>query len=140
MSGPLSPMMLNAYPRPSICHVPDTSGLPSAVRGAGAVRFGLPSAVRGIPGVGCFSHWAPRGALIIRTNSVTIARFIRPPLRMRNPSFRVLGPASHISLRLWFRFDYTGIAVQYVALVLKGGPSCDGLEKPGWRLRVCCSP
>ena len=39
---------------------PDRSGLPSGVRGAGAVRIGLPSAVRGIPGVG-LSHWAATG-------------------------------------------------------------------------------
>jgi hypothetical protein len=47
---------------------------------AGAVRFGLPSGVRGMPGVGCFSHWAAAGTPIIRTNSVTSARFISPPL------------------------------------------------------------
>jgi hypothetical protein len=33
-------------------HSPEKSGLPPAVRGAGAARFGLPSGVRGIPGVG----------------------------------------------------------------------------------------
>jgi hypothetical protein len=38
--------------------IPEKSGLPSAVRGAGAVRFGLPSAVRGMPGVRSFSHCA----------------------------------------------------------------------------------
>jgi hypothetical protein len=36
----------------STCQTPDRSGLPSAVRGGGAVRFGLPSLVRGMPGVG----------------------------------------------------------------------------------------
>src|SRR5688572_10794552 len=35
---------------------PAIDGLPSAVRGAGAVRSARPSAVRGIPGVGFFSH------------------------------------------------------------------------------------
>src|SRR5579871_3931499 len=39
-------------------HSPDRSGLPSGIRGTGAVRFGFPSAVRGMPGVGKFSHWA----------------------------------------------------------------------------------
>ena len=33
-------------------HMPDKSGFPSAVRGAGADRLGLPSGVRGTPGVG----------------------------------------------------------------------------------------
>src|SRR6516162_6164078 len=32
--------------------IPDRSGLPSAVFGAGAESFGFPSGVRGIPGVG----------------------------------------------------------------------------------------
>jgi hypothetical protein len=32
-------------------HKPDKSGLPSAVLGAGAARFGLPSGSRGTPGV-----------------------------------------------------------------------------------------
>ena len=50
--------MLRSYLNELLCHRPERSGLPSAVRGAGAVRFGLPSAVRGMPGVGCFSHCA----------------------------------------------------------------------------------
>ena len=33
-------------------HMPLRSGLPSAVRGAGADMLGLPSGVRGTPGVG----------------------------------------------------------------------------------------
>src|SRR5688572_2991473 len=37
---------------------PDRSGLPSAVRGAGADRFAFPSPVRGMPGVGCVNHCA----------------------------------------------------------------------------------
>src|SRR5439155_16742341 len=45
----------------SHCHRPVRSGLPSAARGAGALRFGLPSAVRGIPGVGRCSHCAASG-------------------------------------------------------------------------------
>src|SRR6476660_2393518 len=43
-------------------HTPDRSGCPSAVTGAGALRFGLPSAGRGTPGVGVFSHWAETDA------------------------------------------------------------------------------
>src|SRR5947207_1177691 len=46
----------------SISQMPDRSGFPSAVRGAGALRSGLPSAARGTPAVGYFSHWAERVA------------------------------------------------------------------------------
>ena len=42
----------------SMSHMPEKSGLPSAVRGAGALRFGFPFANRGTPAVGYFSHWA----------------------------------------------------------------------------------
>ena len=38
--------------------MPDKSGLPSVVRGAGASRIGSPLAVRGTPGVECFGHCA----------------------------------------------------------------------------------
>ena len=41
-----------AEPEPSTCHIPERSGLPSEIRGAGAVRFGVPSGRRGTPGVG----------------------------------------------------------------------------------------
>jgi len=34
------------------CHMPVKSGLPSGVRGAGALRSGFPVAVRGVPAVG----------------------------------------------------------------------------------------
>ena len=40
------------------CQMPEKSGLPSAVLGAGAFRFALPSGRRGIPGVGRFNHCA----------------------------------------------------------------------------------
>src|SRR5262249_48247256 len=50
---------LKSYPyspvRPAR-QMPDKSGLPSAVRGAGAERFGLPSGKRGTPGVGWLIH------------------------------------------------------------------------------------
>src|SRR2546425_235006 len=42
-------------------HMPEKSGVPSAVLGDGAVKFGEPSALRGTPGVGRCSHWAVRG-------------------------------------------------------------------------------
>src|SRR5258708_34653624 len=34
------------------CHIPEKSGLPPAVRGAGALRLGFPYGVRGTPPVG----------------------------------------------------------------------------------------
>src|SRR6266853_2133929 len=40
--------------------IPDRSGLPSGIFGAGAERFGFPSGVRGTPGVGDF-HCADAG-------------------------------------------------------------------------------
>src|ERR1700737_903246 len=41
--------------------MPDRSGLPSRVRGAGAERFGFPSAVRGIAPAGTLVHCAISG-------------------------------------------------------------------------------
>jgi hypothetical protein len=38
--------------------MPDRSGLPSAARGAGALRFGCPAGVRGTPAVGYGGHCA----------------------------------------------------------------------------------
>jgi hypothetical protein len=43
--------------------MPDKSGVPSGILGAGPERFGVPSALRGIPGVGWFSHCAASGVL-----------------------------------------------------------------------------
>src|SRR5262245_38689187 len=40
------------------CQIPERLGFPSAVRGAGASRFGWPFSSRGIPGVGYFTHCA----------------------------------------------------------------------------------
>src|SRR5712691_9957588 len=47
-------------------HMPERSGLPLAVRGAGPRRSTLPSAVRGAPGVGNFTHWALRWGAFTR--------------------------------------------------------------------------
>src|SRR5262245_19251769 len=41
-----------------VSHMPEKSGLPSRVRGVGAVRLTFPSRVRGTPAVGYFSHCA----------------------------------------------------------------------------------
>jgi len=40
----------------AVIHSPDRSGLPFAMRGAGAAMSTLPSAFRGTPAVGAFSH------------------------------------------------------------------------------------
>src|SRR5262249_17258578 len=56
-----SAAMLRSYLREILCQIPDRSGLPSVVRGAGAVRSGLPSAVRGVPGAGWSIHCAASG-------------------------------------------------------------------------------
>src|SRR5262249_44713370 len=61
--GLRSAAILRSYLREILCQIPDRSGLPLALRGAGAVRSGLPSAVRGMPGVGRFTHCACRGAV-----------------------------------------------------------------------------
>src|ERR1700686_359976 len=54
------------YLTPAVSQMPDRSGLPSAVFGAGADRFGFPSGVRGTPGVGEFSHCAESGTHVER--------------------------------------------------------------------------
>src|ERR1700736_3634649 len=53
--------------------MPDRSGLPSAVRGAGADRFGLLSGVRGMPGDFIVSHCAAKGADSKNAKVVTAA-------------------------------------------------------------------
>src|SRR5438132_14005944 len=45
-----------------VCHTPERSGCPPAVRGERAARFGLPSRPFGTPGVGWLIHWAATGA------------------------------------------------------------------------------
>src|SRR5262245_25158132 len=52
--------------------MPEKSGRPSVIFGAGAVRFGLPSGRRGIPGVGCFTHCALVDA-VNNTRTVIVA-------------------------------------------------------------------
>src|SRR5215472_7891577 len=41
-----------------VSQMPEKSGLPSAVRGAGADKLGFPSAALGTPAVGYFNHCA----------------------------------------------------------------------------------
>jgi hypothetical protein len=72
---------------------PDKSGLPSAVRGAGALRFGLPSAECGTPGVGYFNHWADEDALATRMTRMTkIGDVDREALDRLNSRIRTLLP------------------------------------------------
>ena len=62
---------------PAERHRPVSSGRPSAVRGAGAERFGLPSAVRGIPGVASVSHCADaNGVADANKTNVASGRFM----------------------------------------------------------------
>src|SRR3984893_13221235 len=58
-AGPASvpPPAGPSCPSPRI-QIPERSGLPSAVRGAGAVKSGLPSGVLGTPAVGYVGHCA----------------------------------------------------------------------------------
>src|SRR5881409_2149348 len=72
---------LRSYFSELLCQIPDKSGLPSAVRGAGAARFGLPSALRGMPGVGYFSHCAVSGVASTAKMIGNMTRFIRCLLR-----------------------------------------------------------
>ena len=61
-------------PAPARIQMPEKSTLPSAVRGAGASRFGFPSAVRGTPGVGYDGHCAPiEGASVAIRSAITPA-------------------------------------------------------------------
>src|SRR5713226_25989 len=50
--GLRSAAMFTRYFGPLACQIPDKSGLPSGVLGAGTERFGLPSGSRGMPLVG----------------------------------------------------------------------------------------
>src|SRR5881396_788412 len=72
---------LRSYFSELLCQIPDKSGLPSAVRGAGAARLGLPSALRGVPGVGYFSHCAVSGVASAAKMIGNMTRFIRYLLR-----------------------------------------------------------
>src|SRR4029453_1593183 len=88
-SGFRSAAMLREYFGDTLFHRPERSGLPSAVRGAGAVRLGFPSAVRGIPGVGTFSHCANAGVAVhpamtkYETKAKRARTFIDPPRDLR---------------------------------------------------------
>src|SRR5687767_10255184 len=77
-AGRRSDAILRRYPGcGDAIHRPERSGLPSAVRGAGAVRLGLPSAERGMPGVRSFSHCACGAVLnakVARAMAIVLVR------------------------------------------------------------------
>jgi hypothetical protein len=59
-------------PEFSISHTPEKFGLPSAVLGVGAPRFGKPLGVLGTPAVGYFSHWLESRAGIAKKMAALI--------------------------------------------------------------------
>jgi hypothetical protein len=67
-----------------ISQMPEKSTLPSAVRGAGAVRLGWPSASRGTSGVVYFGHCAETDADTAANNAkktiLPATDLIQPPL------------------------------------------------------------
>ena len=77
--GPPRPRPPPPPPAPPRIQMPEKSTLPSAVRGAGASRFGVPSALRGTPGVGYEGHCAP-----IEGASVAISSAVTPAVKSRH--------------------------------------------------------
>src|SRR5712691_7903870 len=80
------------FARVSQPHMPLRSGLPSAVSGAGADRFGVSSSLRGTPGVVYSSHWAelaPGSAppIIIAAHSRRHVVRMTSHLRVRGPRY-----------------------------------------------------
>src|SRR6267154_2120507 len=64
---------------------PASSGLPSDVRGAGAVRLGLPSAVRGTFGVGTVSHCADAVELMAKAMAIAGIVIVRARIAFLPP-------------------------------------------------------
>ena len=58
-------------------HMPEKSGFPSAVRGAGAEKSGVPSAFFGTPFVGYPSHCACKAGVMARDNRRVAERMVR---------------------------------------------------------------
>jgi hypothetical protein len=53
-----------------VSQIPEKSGLPFAMRGAGADESTMPSAFRGMPAVGYVNHWAAVGVdMHVRPNA-----------------------------------------------------------------------
>src|SRR5215470_16617222 len=80
----------------AVSHTPDKSGLPSAVRGAGAFKSTLPSDVFGTPGAENAGHCAWSGARAIadttsvdaRRSFFTVCIVIVRPRRCQKPRGR----------------------------------------------------
>src|SRR4249919_1689928 len=75
-------------PPPARVQIPEKSTLPSAVRGAGASRFGFPSAVRGTPAVGYDGHCAPIEGTTVAVRNATTLALPRPDLIRQPPAAR----------------------------------------------------
>src|SRR5436190_6867773 len=69
--------------------IPEKSGLPSGVFGAGAFRFAVPFARRGIPGVGRFNHCAcAADAATTNTTDARVTRSVTVVLLISTPECR----------------------------------------------------
>src|SRR5258705_13638328 len=69
---------------PGALQIPEKSGLPSRVLGAGADRSAFPFLVRGIPGAGWLIHCAAAGSVMNASTEIlrkkpTLVRCISPP-------------------------------------------------------------
>src|SRR5579859_7370957 len=98
-SGLRSAAIFCKYFTPGLCHTPERSGLPSALRGAGAARFGLPSLVRGVDLSGSFNHCAAKGDSARNSNSAPPKPFftkIEPPRCPRDYMSNGQGSTSQI--------------------------------------------
>ncbi len=65
-------------------HIPDRSGLPSAVRGAGAARLGVPSDFFGTSFVGYPSHWPCKAGVMASAKSTAVESTLVGPGTIRN--------------------------------------------------------
>src|SRR5262249_37078878 len=72
-------------------HMPERSGLPLAVRGAGEDRFGLPSEVFGTLGVGYPSHCAGSVATMLSESRIVRVKMAREVLFAISTSYRLTG-------------------------------------------------
>src|SRR3981081_637844 len=95
---------LRSYLKEILCQMPERSGLPSAVRGAAAVRFGLPFAVRGVAGGGWVTHCAATGRVTAEKITTKTTVFIRDLLAYSRPGcFHILYHETLLSA--WCRED-----------------------------------
>src|SRR5436190_13587995 len=62
-----------------VSQIPDKSGLPPVVRGAGANRSTFRSGFRGTPAVGYFSHCAAPGAVVHVNPNATMIKAVEWP-------------------------------------------------------------